>query len=83
MRSVHSIFATKCSKYLLVAWAYLEGGRGGRPPIAHEIFALFKYQYPNIGKDTSELHHNSTKSVILRWSMYCCCGPFTSSWWWW
>ena len=53
-----------------VSGAYLEGGRGGRgppPPIAHgqEIFTLFKY--PNIGKDTSKLHRNSTEiaEVVL------------------
>jgi len=48
--------------------AYLEAGpRGPPPPIAHaqEIFTLFKY--PNIGKDTSKLHRNSTKiaEVVL------------------
>ena len=42
-------------------------GAAAPPPIAHaqEIFTLFKY--PNIGKDTSKLHRNSTEiaEVVL------------------
>jgi len=65
------IVPQKSAYMLLYSMGVFRGGRGGRgpPPIAEEIFALFKYRQPNIEKETSELYQIAPKALF--WGVWC------------